>query len=107
MRTRVLSISRITHISVVATFLLSPTFAQPLCPPCAKNIPKPTGSGTESGRTILNVWLDSSWGTPTPQIMVDGLDEAMNDWNTRTTRVRRFAISSRTLLRRMLLISSS
>ena len=29
MRTRVLSISRITHISVVATFLLSPTFAQP------------------------------------------------------------------------------
>lgn len=71
-------------IAVLAVFLLSPASAQ-LCPPCAKDISKPAGSGTESGRTILNVWLDSSWGTPPPQIIRDGLDQAMSNWNTKTS----------------------
>lgn len=54
------------------------------CPPCYNDWSPHAGHGPapdQSGRRVLYVYIDSSWGTPTNTAIYDGVDAACKLWN--------------------------
>lgn len=56
------------------------------CPPCANNVPAPTGHGQSHQRTLLYVFIDSSWDNPpgshvTNTTIYNAVNDAINNWN--------------------------
>lgn len=58
------------------------------CPPCNNGYPgvAPVGHGQSNGRTILNVFIDSSWDTApgshvTNTVIYNATNDAINAWN--------------------------
>jgi hypothetical protein len=54
------------------------------CPKCFNNQPPLGGSGSAtdgSGRRLLNVYIDSTWGNPPNENIRAATEEAINNWN--------------------------
>lgn len=51
------------------------------CPPCFNNESPGSGHGTYNQRTLLNVFIDGSWGNPTNTNVWNGVNDAINKWN--------------------------
>ena len=58
------------------------------CPPCYNNVSPWNGNGQPaqdgSGRRVLNVFIDSSWGNPTNPTIWNATDIAIREWNSAT-----------------------
>jgi hypothetical protein len=51
------------------------------CPPCFNNESPGSGHGTYNQRTLLYVYIDSSWGNPTSANVWNGVNDAISKWN--------------------------
>jgi hypothetical protein len=53
------------------------------CPLCDKTLPAAPGHGKQGNNTILNVCVDSSWGTASG-VMQQAVQDAASAWNSQT-----------------------